>query len=158
MTEEPSGRGPGLRPISAAALTVAILVGLVTGWGARPALESLRDSAPVVTWLPSLAFGFVAAILAWTARVTRRSMTGDHERPSAQAMVNRFVLARACALVSAAAAGAYAGYALTWLGSSVDLAFRLVRPAAASAAAGAMTWAAVFLERACRVSSEDDEP
>jgi asparagine N-glycosylation enzyme membrane subunit Stt3 len=132
-------------------------MGLVAGWVSRPVLESLRDSAPVVTWLPALAFGFVAAILAWTARATRRSLTGEHDRPSAQAMVNRFVLARACALVAAAAAGAYAGYALTWVGSNADLGFRMIRPAAASASAAAMTWAAVFLERACRVRSEDDE-
>jgi F0F1-type ATP synthase assembly protein I len=158
VTEEPTGQEPGLRPVSAAALTAAIVTGLVVGWLARLVLEAVRDSAPVVTWLPALAFGFVAAILAWTARATRRSMQEDRDRPSAQAMVNRFVLARACALVAAVAAGAYAGYALTWVGSSADLVFRMVRPAAASVSAGLMTLAAVFLERACRVSSDDDEP
>ena len=83
-------------------------------------------------------------------------MRGERERPDAHRMVNRFVLARACALVGAVVAGFYVGFALSWVGNGSDLASERIRPlVAAAAGAAAMTRAAVLLERACRVSSPD---
>lgn len=154
--QEPTGR---LRPVSAAALTGWGVAGLVIGWLVRPVSERWQGSAPLVTWLPALALFFVAVVLAATARATRRAMRGERERPDAQRMVNRFVLARACALVGAVVAGGYAGFALSWVGSGSELATeRITRSAAAALGAAAMLAAAVVLERACRVRSEDDAP
>jgi hypothetical protein len=74
-------------------------------------------------------------------------------------MVNRFVLARACALVGALVGGFYLGFALSWLGQGSELAGdRMLRSAVAALGAAAMTLAAVLLERACRVRSDDDSP
>lgn len=161
MTGEPPEPEPGgrLQPVSAAALAGWTVVGLLVGWVARPLSERWWGAAPVVTWLPSLALLFVAAVLAATARSTRHALLGKRERPDAQRMVNRFVLARACALVGALVAGFYAGFALTWIGSGSELGTqRIVRSGAAALGAAAMTTAAVFLERACRVKSDGDAP
>lgn len=130
--------------------------GLVLGWVARPVTGRLLGVAPTVTWVPALMFGFVAAILAGTARSTGRALKGRTERPDASRMVNRFVLGRACALVGAVMAGAYLGYAVSWLGIPAELAGqRMVRAAVAAVTAGVMTGAAVALERACRIRSDD---
>lgn len=152
----PNGR---LQPVAPATLAGLAGVGLVVGYLARPLSERWWGTAPMVTWLPSLLLLFVAAVLAATARSTRRAMSGQRERPSAQHMVNRFVLARACALVGALVVGLYAGFALTWLGNGSELATqRVIRSSAAALGAAVMTLAAVLLERACRVSSEDKSP
>ncbi len=153
--EEPQGR---LRPVSAAQITALALVGLVLGRLAHPVLQSWRGVAPVVTWLPTLLFGFVAAILVVATVGTRRAQRGVRPRPDPQHMVNRFVLARATAMVGAVVAGAYAGYAVSWLGLEAELASqRALRSAAAAVSASLMVAAALLLERACRVRSDDDE-
>lgn len=153
---EPGGR---LQPVSVLALTGWAVVGLAAGWVARPLSERWWGSAPLITWSPSLALFFVAAVLAATARATRRAMRGERERPEAHRMVNRFVLARASALVGALVTGFYVGIALSWVGNGSELASeRIVRSIAAALGAAAMTGAAVLLERACRVNSPDDAP
>lgn len=158
MTEEPEPPPGRLRPVSAAQVTGLALVGLVLGWLAHPVLESWRGVAPVVTWLPALLFAFVAAILLVAARGTRRAQRGARPRPDPQHMVNRFVLARATAMVGALVAGGYAGYAVSWLGLEAELASqRALRSAVAALTAAIMVATAVLLERACRVRSDDDE-
>lgn len=158
MTADPPEPGR-LRPVPVATLAGWAGAGVVVGWLVRPISERWSGSAPVVTWVPALALLFVAAVLATTARATRRAMRGERERPDAQRMVNRFVLARACALVGAVVAGIYLGFALSWIGNGSDLAAqRILRAAAAAAGAVAMTTAAVLLERACRVGSGSDAP
>jgi hypothetical protein len=74
--------------------------------------------------------------------------------------VNRLVLARACAYVGALAAGAYIGYAVSWLGvNSSDLAGqRAFRSACAGVAGLLIVVGGLLLERACRVPPKDDEP
>lgn len=152
---EPTGH---LRPVSAGALALWALAGLALGWAAHPLLESWLGSAPLITWLPAGLLFFAAAVLAVTARATHQAMVGVRERPPAHEMVNRFVLARACALVGALVAGGYAGYALSWVGVGVELASeRMWRSGVASIGGVVLTVAAVFLERACRVRSDDDE-
>lgn len=159
MTEEegePQGR---LRPVSVTGVLVLGLVGLVGGWLAHPVLQRWWGVAPVVTWLPALLFGFVAAILFVAVRGTRKAQRGTRPRPDPQHMVNRFVLARSTALVGAVVAGGYAGYALSWLGLDAELASeRVLRSAVAAVTGAVMVAAALLLERACRVRSEDGEP
>jgi sulfite exporter TauE/SafE len=73
--------------------------------------------------------------------------------------VNRLVLARACAYVGCLVAGAYIGYAISWLGNGSDLAAqRGIRSAVAGLAGILVVVAGLLLERACRVPPEDDEP
>ena len=105
-----------------------------------------------------LALVLVAAILGATAYVTWRAVHVHHERLEPHQAVNRLVLARACALVGALVAGGYLGYALSWLGSSAELADeRMVRSAAAAAGGVATVVTALLLERACRVRNGPDQ-
>ena len=75
-----------------------------------------------------LALFLVAAILAGTAWATWRTLHVHGHRLEPHRAVNRLVLAKACALVGALAAGGYAGYALSWVGMAAELADqRMVR-------------------------------
>ena len=157
--ETPPPPDPGrLRPTSPGSITVWAVVGLVFGWVLHPVAESIRGTAPVVTWVPPLTLSLVAAILGWTAWVTYRTVHLRRERLLPHQAVNRLVLARACALAGALVAGGYLGYAVSWLGIDAELAQqRLVRSLLAAAAGVLICVAALLLERACRVRSDDEE-
>jgi len=132
------------------------LVGLVIGLLVRPVAERLGSTAPLVTWAQPLALLLVAAILAVTARATWRSVHVHRERLEPHQAVNRLVLARACALVGALAGAGYLGYALSWLGAEADLApERMLRSGVASLGGALTVVAALLLERACRVRSDE---
>lgn len=151
-----SGR---LRPVSAAALTGCAVVGLVGGWVLHPLLESWHGTAPVITWFQPLALLLVAAIIGGTAWLTWRSVQVQHERLEPHRAVNRLVLGRACALVGALLAGAYAGYAVSWLGIAGDplAGQRVQRSVVAAVLGGLICLGGVLLERACRVRDDDPE-
>lgn len=152
----PEGR---LRPTSPGVVSVWAAAGLIGGWALRPIAERAQGTAPIVTWLQPLALLFVAAILGATAWVTWRTLHVQRAYLEPQRAVNRFVLARACALVGALVAGGYAGYALTWLGVESDLGTQRVWRSAVAALGGvAITITAVLLERACRVRKDDPAP
>ena len=161
MTGPPSGEAPSgghLRPTPVAVLVAWAVAGLVGGWLLHPVGDRLLGTAPIVTWAQPLALFLVAAILGATAWVTWRAVHVRQERLEPQQAVNRLVLARACALVGALAAGGYAGYALSWLGVDAELASqRAWRSAFAAAGGVAIAITAMFLERACRVRSGADE-
>ena len=160
MTSDPSGDEPSgghLRPTSAGALTGFAVVGLVGGWLIHPITEQLRGSAPVVTWTQPLALFLGAAIVGATAWGTWRTVHVHRQRLEPHRAVNRLLLARSCAYVGALVAGGYAGYAVSWLGVDAELASqRAWRSLAAAIAGVAITIAAMLLERACRVRSDDD--
>lgn len=160
MSTDPSGEEPGgrrLRPTSAATLTGWAVAGLVGGWLLHPLAERARGTAPVITWAQPLALLLVAAILGATAYLTWRSVHVHHERLEPHRAVNRLVLARSCALVGALVAGGYAGYALSWLDIDTELSDQRVLRAAVSALAGvAIVVTSILLERACRVSSDEN--
>jgi hypothetical protein len=149
---------PGrLRPTSAGAVTLWVVIGLVGGWLLHPLTERV-GTPPVVTWAQPLALVLVAAILGATAYLTWRAVHVQHHRLEPHRAVNRLVLARSCALVGALVAGGYAGYALSWIGVDAELAPQRVWRSAAAALAGvAIVIAAIALERACRVRSDDPE-
>ncbi|MFN8191634.1 MAG: DUF3180 domain-containing protein [Nocardioidaceae bacterium] len=145
-----------LRPVSPAALAVWAIVGLVAGWLAHPLSERVNGVAFQVTWLPALALVFVAALLFAVGWSTSRAMRGQRERPAPHQMVNRFVAGRASALAGSLVAGAYVGYALSWIGVAAEGGpDRMIHAGAAAVAAVAMTVAGVLLERACRTGSGD---
>lgn len=149
----------GLRPVSAAAITIWGVVGLIGGWVLHPLTVSWRGVAPVVTWVQPLVLILIAAILGGTAWITWRQLHVQRERIEAHRAVNRLVLARACTLVGALLAGGYLGYAVSWLGYADDplAQERLVRSAVAGVAGIVIVIAARLLEHACRVHDEEDD-
>lgn len=156
--ETPSPPDPGhLRPTGPGAVTGWVIAGLVLGWLLHPVAETLRDTAPVITWVQPLTLYLVAAILGWTAWATYRTVHVRRERLLPHQAVNRLVLARACALAGALVGGGYLGYAVSWLGLDAELAQqRIVRSVLAGVAGMLVCAAALLLERACRVHSDDD--
>lgn len=135
------------------------LIGLVLGWSLHPVSESLRGAAPVVTWVQSLALLMVAAIMAFLAWHTWRTVHVRRRRLEVHHAVNRLVLARACALAGALVAAGYVGYAISWLGDPSELADeRVVRSLVAAAGGVATTIAALALERACRTPEDVPRP
>ncbi|WP_232676341.1 DUF3180 domain-containing protein [Nocardioides sp. R-C-SC26] len=136
-------------------LAVWAIVGLVVGWLANP-LSDRWGSPPVVTWTPAVSLAVVAAVVGGAAWATWRAVQVRRERLEPHRALNRLVLARACAYVGSIVAGGYAGYALSWLGSSAELAdHRAWRSGGAAAASVVLVAAALVLERACRVREDD---
>ncbi len=161
MTEPPSGEEQPpdwhLEPTGAAAVGGSVMVGLVLGWLLHPISDRLGNP-PVVSWLQPLALIFVAALLASAAYGTHRTLHVRHERMEPHRAVNRLVLARACVVVGGLVAGGYFGYAVSWLGDPAELGDeRIVRSVVAGLAGVGIVAAALFLERACRVRSDDPE-
>ncbi len=133
------------------------MAGLVGGWLFHPVSDRFGNP-PVVPWLQPLTLLFVAAVLGTTAYLTHRALHVRRERIEPHRAVNRLVLARACVLVGGLVAGGYFGYALSWLGVPAELADqRILRSVVAGLAGVGIVAGALFLERACRVSSDDPE-
>jgi hypothetical protein len=163
LSERPPGDEDDarLRPTGAGLLLGWGLAGLVGGWLVRPLWAWADGTAPIITWLQVLALFLVAAILAGTAWATWRTLHVHGHRLEPHRAVNRLVLAKACALVGALAAGGYAGYALSWVGMAAELADQRMVRSGIAALGGLLTCAAaLLLERACRVVApkDDDEP
>lgn len=148
-----------LRPISAAAITVWAVIGLIGGWALHPLIERWRGVAPVVTWVQPLVLFLIAGIVGGTAWITWRQLHVHRERLEPHRAVNRLVLARACTLVGALLAGGYLGYAVSWLDYNDDpLAHtRIVRSVVAAVAGVLIVVASRLLEHACRVHEDDDD-
>ena len=135
-----------------------------SGWSPAGCSTGSSTAAPACLrrcpWAQPLALVLVAAILFGTAWSTRRTIAQHPARLSPHQAVNRLVLARACAYVGALAAGAYLGYAVSWLGvgaANWQVSGPSGRPAPASAGMLVVV-GGLLLERACRVPPEDDEP
>jgi len=154
---EPDEPGAGrLRPTSPAALTAAIVVGLVAGWLARPVTIAWLGSAPVVTWVQPVLLGLLALVVGVTARHTHTALQVRHEPMEAHRAVNRLAFGRASAYVGALVGAGYAGYALSWLGLNAELAGQRMLWSGLAALAGVGVVACgLLLERACRVPGDD---
>ena len=130
------------------------LAGLLVGRLVRPVLAELDRTAPQLGWLQAAALYLVAAILLMVARATRRSI---HQLRPHEA-VNRLVLAKACALVGAFAVGGYLGYALSWAGAAAELGGERIAASLVAALGAALTvGGSLLLERACRVTDDEDD-
>lgn len=159
MTSGPPDPEPGgnLRPTGPNGLAAVGVAGLVCGWLAHPISVRLSGAAPLVGWPQALALLFVAAVLGAVAWSTWRTIHVHRQRIEPHRAVNRLVLARASAVAGVLTAGAYAGYAVSWLGVDAELAGqRIVRSLAAALSGVLMMVSALLLERACRVRSDDD--
>lgn len=162
MTQEPPESPPPpepghLRPTSGASLAVWAVVGLVLGWLVHPLALRAGGTAPVVTWVQAMVPAFVAAVVGLVAWHTWRTLHVHRLPMEPHRAVNRLVLGRACALVGALVAGGYAGYAVSWLGDSAELADqRATRSAVAAVGGIGIIVASLLLERACRVRSDGE--
>jgi hypothetical protein len=154
------GPAPGhLRPTSAGPLAVFTVLGLVGGWLIRPFYESQGWSALVVTWSQVGVLYFVAGIVAVVAWSTWRTLQVRQAWIEPHRAVNRLLMAKSSALVGVLVAGGYAGFAVSWLGVQSELADqRITRSLLAMLAGLLITTGALWLERACRVTGEDEEP
>ena len=154
---DPEGSPPEghVGPTGPGTVVGSALVGLVLGWLVRPVSVRLDGTAPTVGWLPVVTLGFVAAVIGWVAWSTYRLIHRRRERLEPHKAVNRLVLAKACAVTGALVAGAYLGYAVSWLGLT-DAALareRVVHSLLAALAAALLVVGSLLLERACRVRS-----
>ena len=155
---EPDPQEGRLRTTGAGLLAGWALAGLVGGRLVRPVLTELDRTAPPVGWVQVAVLYLVAAILGAVALATRRAMQGRRERLQPHEAVNRLVLAKACALVGALVTGGYLGYALSWVGASAELSGERVALSLVAAGGAALTVVgSLVLERACRVSSSEEE-
>ncbi|HSV40797.1 MAG TPA: DUF3180 domain-containing protein [Nocardioidaceae bacterium] len=151
--EEPQPRGT-LQTTGPGLLAGIFLAGIVLGRLVRPVSIELDGTAPRVGWLAVLALFLVAAILAYVAWSTYRTLHREHELLEPSHAVNRLVLAKSCAIVGALLAGGYFGYALSWLGEASELAGeRMSRSLLAGVASVLIVAGSLALERACRVRS-----
>lgn len=156
-SEEPEQHG-SMRPTQVSVLAGWAVVGLVLGWAVHPVSDRLGAVPPLVSWAQPLTMWLLAAILGFTAWATWRAVHVRRERLLSHQAVNRFVLARASAMVAALVAGAYLGYALSWVGDPAEMADdRIVRSLVAAVGALVAAVAALLLERACRVRGEPPE-
>ncbi|TYL54848.1 DUF3180 domain-containing protein [Nocardioides sp. BGMRC 2183] len=156
--DDPAPHPGALRPTPPTTLVGWGVVGLVLGLALRPVCERLGLTPPLISWAQPLALVLLAAILGYTAWATYRSLQVRHERLQPHQAVNRFVLARACAMVAALVAGGYLGYGLSWIGNPAELADeRQLRCWIAGVAGLLAAAAAVALERACRVRDDEDD-
>jgi MFS family permease len=147
--EEPQGN---LRPTQPGVIVGWAVAGLVLGWALHPVSDRMGRVPPLVTWGQPLALVLLAAILAYVAWSTWRTVHVRRERLLPHQAVNRLVLARACALVAALVAGGYLGYGLSWIGDSAEMADERLWRSVAGAASGVLgVVAALLLERACRI-------
>jgi hypothetical protein len=147
-TIAPTGPGP---------LVIAGVLGLVLGWAVRPVCLRLGYVEPNVPLTTILLLFFVAAIVAGSAYLTRRTVQRHRSTLAHHHAVNRLVLAKACALVGAILTGGYLGYAVAQLGVGDPASeARLWRSALAALGAGTVTGAALLLELACRVPRDPE--
>lgn len=145
--EEPPGH---LRPLGPGPLVVAGLVGLVVGWLIRPFALRADRVVPHVPPLSVALIFFAAAIVYGAAWITWRMVHRAGRRLPAHQMVNRFVLARTCAVVGAVVLGGYAGNGISHLGVG-ESAAQVWWSLGAAAGGLALLVAGLLLERACRV-------
>jgi MFS family permease len=158
--QDPDDRPPPpgrVRTTSAAAVAGFAVVGLVLGWLLRPVSVEINGTAPTVSWLPAVTLLFVALIVGWLAWSTFRTVHRRREHLEPHHAVNRLVLAKACTLGGALVAGAYAGYAISWVGLTEAMLARerMLHAALAALAGVALVVGALLLERACRTRRDD---
>jgi xanthosine utilization system XapX-like protein len=145
---EPTGT---LRPITGRALALSAVLGMVVGWALHPLGTRVTGHAPIVSWAQPLTLLMVAAIIAFLAWHTWRTVQVEGRRLEVHHAVNRLVLARACALAGSLVAGGYAGFAIGWLGDASAWADRwLLRSVLAAVGALGVMLGSLALERACR--------
>jgi hypothetical protein len=135
------------------------VLGLAVGGLIRPGFERAGGVAPTVGWAVPPTLGFFALVLGALAWTTRRTLQEPHGRIDPHRAVNLLVLGKASALVGAFMAGAYAGFAVSFVRSwevpsGRD---RVVHSLVAALVAVVVMVGGLLLERACRIPDDGDE-
>lgn len=148
-----------LKRTSALALTVTGCAGLVLGRLARPFLEQTQSIAPTVGWGAAFALFLGALVLGGLAWTTYAAIHRDRRFIHSTRGVRLLALAKASAVVGALFAGAYAGYALAFVGQFETAlgSQRVIRSGVAAFGGVTVMIAALLLERACQAPGSDDE-
>jgi len=136
-----------------------MVIGLGLGGLVRPAFERADAVAPMVSWAVPLTLGFFALVLGALAWGTHKTLRTDHRRIEPHRAVNLLVLGKASALVGALMAGAYTGFAISFLSvwevpSGRD---RVVHAAVAAVVAAVVMVGGMLLERALKVPDDGDD-
>lgn len=177
MSDDKHGPQPSLRPTAPSTLAVSALVG-----GALTLLVVTRyyQQVPDLAWYNSAAIIALAVLLAWLALNTkrtlnpnsRRSQAAVSERSEAPApsavrgpehalqIARLAVLGKAASIAGAAFAGAYLGFAI-WLAVQSDrltaASDDLPTAVLGTVSCVALTAAALWLERSCRIPPSQDD-
>jgi hypothetical protein len=158
-TEDQLPIKPKMRPTSLATLVVAALVAAAVAW---LGVSRFYSDMPTIPWLPAATLFGLAIVEAVTApntkaRIDRREGTV----PVNPLLVARYVvLAKASALAGAIFTGLYAGILIGLLAKpagNVAVSNDLPQTMVGLASAVALTAAALWLERSCRVPPPPDE-
>ncbi len=133
--------------------------GLIVGRLLPPLIVRFDGTSPPVPgWgatIVLLAGAIAVGALAWG---TWRNLHHHQRRIVADHAIRLLALAKAAILVGGVFAGGYAGYALAYVDASTELGdLRFWRSAAAAGSALLLLVAALVLEWACRLPSDDDE-
>jgi Protein of unknown function (DUF3180) len=145
---------PGrIRPTRLRTLAAVAAGGLVVGWFGVPLLREVDGTVPTIPWVSVLALLFAGAVLVGMAWQTWTQLHRRHQRIDPHRAVNFLVLAKASAIVGAAVAGVYLGYAAQYLdGLGYDApTSRVLRGAAGTVAGVLIVVGGLVLERACIV-------
>lgn len=178
-SDDGHGPRPSLRPTSPSTLAV---VGLAGAALTLLLVARYYQQAPNLSGYNSLVPFAVAALLAWMAWTTRKTLRpsrrqqtqaasagglpsrvpGRLEGPEHALQIARFaVLAKAASIAGAAFFGAYLGFTV-WLavqsGRLTAAAEDLPSAVLSTIACAAITAAALWLEHSCRIPPQDDEP
>lgn len=152
----PEGSG-SVHRTGASALAAFFCVGLTVGWAFHYFARARTGIDPSLNWPTAGVIYFLAAFLALAAWRTHQAQS-ERVRLAAHRAVNLLVLAKASARVGAAVAGAYAGFALGYLRSSMPIpASQFVLVGLTCLGGVLLVIAALALEQACRVRGDDDE-
>lgn len=155
-----------MTPTSVRLLVLTALVGVVVGTVGAAVWKVITDAPPVVPWTAPLVLGVLAAGFALAAVTLRpRIQRREGHRPLDPFVAARTaVLAVASSRAGAAVAGVYLGYAVYLVAdvehSVGDNPFRrrqLIATLVAALAGAALSAAALWLERSCRVKDGDDD-
>ena len=151
-----------MQPTSWRLLFATGAIGFAVGFLGARFWDLWTGSPPTVPWAAPLMLFVLAvafAVAAWTLRP--RIQRREGHRPLDPFVAARTaVLALAGSRAGAAVSGVYLGYAgFLLLDLANDYRRRMVLVSLVAAAAGlAMAAAALWLERICRVKSDDDDP
>ena len=151
---------PGsVRPTSRRLLIAIGVLGAAVGWTMVKAIESGGGVAPSVSWLTSVAWGFLAALLFVAARNTHQRIQVRRERVEPSRAVFLLLLGKASAFVGALCTGVYTGFALSFVSAvgSSGPRNRVITAGVAAVISVLVVTAGLLLERACRIPDDPED-